>query len=562
MASSATTPDVTKPAKGIQAFPYRHYLVWLYAAIFLFHLPTILIYLRSLWDQPHYQQFVPFAILAAGYFVYQRLSSFKEISLRTSSFWANVFLALSIVPLVVGNLIFDVNIMAAGLFCVLASFLARIYDRKTLMTLLPAAFILLPAVRPPSNIDIKAIAYLQQFTTAVASKILDVLGILHNVQGNTIVMPDGGQFFIEEACSGVQSFFTLIFCALAFAVFEKRTVLHTLLLLVAAAFWSAFANTIRVFSICAADTVDIDLANGTPHMALGYACLAFGIAMLYSTDCFLNYMLGTKVESDQPSLMTRLIRIVSPNYQSSSSKGKKSSLLTKIGIGTACGVILLFSLTPFVRLGIGKLFTSLTEQRYNVTELELALMGDEKQIIGEKPPREWTISPIELKKREHNSDWGTFSNLWIANSGPLKNITLSCDYPFFAFHELSGCYRGNGWKIEKRTINEDFDEIPFVEIEMTRNTVEKGFLVFSLIDRYAQPVPIEADDITQTNFFRRAINSFNRRMLRNYGPGTQSFQFQLFQASNQPLKEGQKDAIRKLFVHGRKKVQTEIESRN
>ena len=564
--ASTTTPKDLAPKKEDVSFPYRHALIWLYGAIFLFHLPTLLIYARSLWEQPHYQQFVPFAILAAGYYIYNRLNAFQQVDLKTSGLWPNLFLGLAIVPVVVGNLIFDVNIMAAGLFFVFASFLGRIYDRKTFQSLLPAAFILLPAVRPPSNIDIKAISFLQQFTTTVASKILDVLGVLHNVQGNTIIMPDGGQFFIEEACSGVQSFFTLIFCAIAFSVFERRKLLHTVLLVVAATFWSAFANTIRVFSICAADTIDVDLANGMAHTALGYACLAFGIVMLYSTDAFLNYLLGTEqnVHSDSPSLGTRFIQIFSPNYNPSSrsSRRAKSSLVSKIGIGFAGALILLVSLTPFVRLGIGRLIGSITEQRFEVEELSPGLMGDEQQEIGDAKPVNWNIKSIELKKREHNSDWGTYSNFWMANSDKIKNITLSCDYPFFAFHELSGCYRGSGWKINSRTINTEANEIPFVEVEMTRNTVEKGFLMFSLIDRFGTPVPIETADINRSNILQRAINSFNRRLFRNYGPGTQSFQFQSFHSSNRELTDSQKEEIRQLFIHSRDKVLAEIKSRN
>ncbi len=560
-------PDITKAAPSTEKAPLslKDFVVWLYAGVLILHLPVLMIYFRELWEQPHYAQFFLFALAAAGVFIYMRLQTFTKVDIRTSSFWPNFFLVLSIPPIVAGNMIFDVNIIALGLFLVTTSFLGRICDRKTRISLMPAAWILLPIVRPPSDIDLDWITALQRFTSNRASEVLDVFGIAHNLLGNTIVMPGGGQFFVEEACSGVQSLFTLIFCGLAFAAFEKRNLFHTILLAVAAAFWAGYCNTIRVVAICVADGWGINLAEGFNHIMLGYACLAFGIAMLFCTDRLLSLIFGVRDPDDdsEPSLYQRIRKQFFPNLEEKTAAkkikvNKTTSLFSRIAIAAVCGLIMIFALIPVFRLGIGTIASTIFTSGYNVEPVELSVIEKDFSVGEGAGKVEWQVADSKFEERDNNSVWGSTSNIWQIRSS-LFDCNLSCDYPFFGYHELTVCYRGNGWKMESRKINRDFED-PFVEAVFTRKNGESLYLLYSHVNKSGDPVTIPFDDILRTNFVQRAINSFNRRFTREYGPQPQSFQIQISKRTGSEPSETRKQIMRELFAHSRSRIAQAIKA--
>lgn len=541
----------------------QNIMFWLHVAVLALHLPSLLIYFRGLWDQPHYQQFFPFALAFFAFYVYRRVQSFSHIDFRASAFWPNLFLVLSLPPLILGDLIFDLNFMAIGLFFMTASLLGRIQDRKTQLTLLPAALLLLPVVQPPMRLDIRLITWLQQVTSERSSQILDLIGIDHNLQGNTIVMPDGSQFLVEEACSGVQSLFTLLFCALAFSVVQKRGWLRTLLLVAAAVFWAGFMNTVRVVAVCIAATKGWDLAHGTPHALLGYTTLVIGVALLFSTDQLVNFIFGVSntEEATRKSVFRRIIKWMLPTDSDADSETrretrKRTSLTARMVVIGICAVAILFALTPIARLGIGTLFENVFYSPYNVFEVESTALP-EKLTVGEPPAQvEWVVEDFEMQQRDNNSDWGSRSGMWTMTS-PVGRAMVSVDFPFRGYHELSVCYRGNGWQIVPggRTINRnDPDEPPFVEVEFSKPTGEHAYLIFSLVDKYGNPIEIPTDDILRVNFVQRVINSIRRRLTYDYGPQPQSFQIQLFSYYYQPISDLQKERLRELYLESRRRL--------
>ncbi|MEZ6033110.1 MAG: archaeosortase/exosortase family protein [Planctomycetaceae bacterium] len=78
----------------------------------------------------------------------------------------------------------------------------------------------------PLNLDETAVQELQGVTSKIASAFLSMIHVDHLLAGNIIQPLIGGELLVDEACSGVQSLYTLMFIA-AFMGVYRYTLLRT-----------------------------------------------------------------------------------------------------------------------------------------------------------------------------------------------------------------------------------------------------------------------------------------------------------------------------------------------
>ena len=174
------------------------------------------------------------------------------------------------------------------------------YDRRlTYLALLP-----LLVVRLPLQYDLQVISWLQRVTTAVASNILHRLGMLHFREGNLLQFP-GKSFLVEEACSGVQSLFTVLFLAVLVICLKRRSIIHGTVLLAAGVVFAGLMNTMRIVTIAVAwEQHATDLSSGMSHDVLGYICLAMAALLLLSADAFLGFVTDPVLDKGSPGTLT------------------------------------------------------------------------------------------------------------------------------------------------------------------------------------------------------------------------------------------------------------------
>jgi exosortase/archaeosortase family protein len=97
---------------------------------------------------------------------------------------------------------------------------------------------------------------------------------------------------VAEACSGLQSLFTILFLAALVFCLKRRSLIHGLCLLSFGLILSGMMNILRVVTIAVAWEVNgTDLSTGWPHDTLGYLCLGLAAAMLLSADRLLEFLL-------------------------------------------------------------------------------------------------------------------------------------------------------------------------------------------------------------------------------------------------------------------------------
>jgi hypothetical protein len=89
--------------------------------------------------------------------------------------------------------------------------------------------------------------------------------------------------------------------------------------------------------------------------------------------------------------------------------------------------------------------------------------------------------------RDRRARAGEFSQTWQYRSGRLM-ATVSLDYPFSGWHELSECYAMQGWDVNHRQKIVSDDGFKCVQVQLSRPSGPKAHLLFTLMDERGQTI--------------------------------------------------------------------------
>lgn len=406
--------------------------------------------------------------------------------------------------------------------------------------------LLLLTVRPPGGMADQLIVGLQRASSAAASVVLDRLGILHNLAGTIIELPEK-RFLVEEACSGVQSLFTLLFIAGAIAVHYRRSVVQAACLLIAAGAWAWAMNVLRILAVVLGDHwFNVDISDGWMHAAVGYVAIVLAFLLLLSTDRLLFAATGPIPEVDEEVESGRRLnpmvvgfnRFVGgePNpwhirpllqLRAARLKGRRlhpGFLAPMLLMTCMCLIADAYSLQRHLDGTAGSLMkasTALPPLDFDETTL---------------PERfgSWQQAEFERVKRESSSQFGEHSAVWRYRT-ELNRVAVGQDYYFQAWHELTQCYQNTGWQLVERTARHDASE-EWTPVEATFKNAqgEHAVLVFSLCDIEGQPLadPMQSPDQLARN---RMGSWFNRVATEGQAAGV--LQQQVFAVSGAPPNE-------------------------
>lgn len=472
------------------------------------HLPLMLSYCRRLWTFEHYQ-FYPFAIGATAVLLFDRIR--RDAVVITRFAWT--VLAMDGLLLAGGCLLGSPWMGAAGFaFGLTALVMSTVdfrNDRRAWAIVLPY----LSMLRPPAGYDVQLIQKLQHLTSRLSSELLDRLELLHLRSGNTIKL-QGIQLFVEDACSGVQSLFAVLFVTTLIIAFRRRSPLHALLLIAAGIFCAIPMNVARIVTIAMVwDGWQLDWSQGTAHSVLGYVLLCIAAILTLSADRLIRIIGGSVLgwEDTIPTegfanphllLWNRLWCPIRPTIlQGTQPKQRRlvqaGTLLLAVGLcGWQC--------------------VTLFAARSSITVPEPGQLADFELPKQQGP---FTVSERETIERSSSNSQGQYSETWQLRRGDLQ-VVFSCDFPFTGWHDLETCYAGVGWRRqESRIVGDDW---PAIETTFTRPTGERAFLVYSLFDSAGTPVrPRSAAD---------PVGTLSERFKRTRWKGSawQTYQCQVF----------------------------------
>ncbi len=550
---ATTTPDANPPASrssssAKSSVDWRSIAIP-YAIAIGAQIPMLLLYGRNLHlDKPHYQTF-PIAILATLLIAWSRWPKEARMPFHRSVF-SDVLLVMGLMFGIACVLFKFPSAAAASVMLLITSLLARTVDKETLKSLWPASLPMFVFLALPGGYDVKLITTLQKYSAICTSRLLDLAGLGHHMDGTVIQVPGRESYGIEQACSGVQSFFTLLFIAVVFIVVFRRPLFRSIVLIGSAVFWALFMNTIRIFLIPVLDQAGIDVAHGFPHAMLGWSTLIVGAVLLLSTDQFLLFLFGpvdTEIGRSGPfgRFITKVWNslVAGATLKSDEEKGRRRKrkgrkAITQAGRAMIWGVCGLMALAGV--WSSWDVFYALVNERHSVRFFDTEVTQPFEETDLPAKLDDWSVVNYKIDNRERGSDLGKRSDLWTYRA-PNYVAQVSLDQPFPGWHELTTCYQNSGWELVSRLRKDVKLEIlddsgnpgsvswPYVVAEFTKPTGERGFLVFSLFNTDGAPVD-PPESWNRLIYFMEGVKNRLSGRLRTQFFNTATYQVQAFVA--------------------------------
>ncbi len=343
-------------------------------------------------------------------------------------------------------------VAVAGRFCLdlaFGAFLMSQREREYEQSLL-SLWWLTPLLLPlPMGIDASLAAWLQTQSTRLSSYLLDLLKVPHALFGNVIELV-GGKMFVEEACSGVQSLYTVIFCAVLTLVYFKRSPWLLPVYIGFACLWAGLMNVIRITCIALGqEWYGVDLSHGWQHATLGYMCLGLAAALLMSTDRLLRVVFfPTNPDAINSKLVNPIVRVWNAAFElvetrkaasrstlAGTSRGGWLLWILPLPIGlllvTSGKAITLMNRAPIVKNEIGDVFFTFNPQDELSSKFQTV---EYKHVVGSA-----------------DSPFGEQGDVWYGQVGAIP-VTVGLNQPYPVWHDLCICYEASGWTLNDREI--------------------------------------------------------------------------------------------------------------
>jgi len=482
-----------------------------YLVAVLSQTPMLYLYGKRLVAEPHYHS-VLFAIVATIAIAFIRWPRNQAVQLQKSA-TSNTLLVLALFSIVLSVIWIQPWMSALATMLIVTSFLARVPDTETNgQSLWYASLPLYVFLYLPFGMDRNLVTTLQAYSASYTSRLLDLVNVGHHMSGTVLNVPNMQQFGIEQACSGVQSFFTLILVAVVYSVFNRqvkapnkgvailsflsgiiclmiRTIpkatagidmpvfwssllfllaislmlyafigFRTTLLVMSGVFWAIFMNTIRIMAIpVSMKFFNFDLSEGNAHMFLGYASLIIGIVLILSTDQLIMFFFGPVQDAEESGQFGRVIGKMwnglipgSTNPATIRGRGKRGRQPVPASIQKALWIFA----SIMVVAGIWQSWD--VRQCMLQADKKLSVRSFDGDVTvpfseGDIPKEieNWTQVNFRTDTRNRGSDFGERSDVW-QYKAPSCYAVASLDQTFPGWHELTTCYTNTGWKIISR----------------------------------------------------------------------------------------------------------------
>lgn len=513
------------------------------ATLFLLSaLPALSWHVAQLLARPHYQ-FLVF-LPAALWLLISARNERSPVVVHTRGRTMLLSLFLSVAIQLAAAFLWSPWLAAIGTWLAIPASLWLIGGTNLVRYGMPAWIFSLVLIPPPFGLDEDLIVSLRDVTTRLTSVVLDQLGVLHVSYANIIEVP-GKTLFVADACSGIHSLYVLLASALLLALWNRRSLLHGLLLLVFTVAVVLIENIARLVLITVALEWHIDCTEGLPHTLLGIGLFCTSLGLVASIDQLLVFLLG---EGRAPFGYL-------PPLEASATAGASWTVSATASLAAA---------TPLIGLmQFANVVTHWPEHpRLIIPDMELPLLAEETL-----PPHlgPYTFERFERVKRVHGDPFGQASDQWTF-VGDQTTVTISIDHPFETRHDLCICYENIGWSVvEKQVLSTD--QLPqangrteaAIAIGRLRQPMNgEALLCFSHMDRNGRISAAVRGDTQlrpQQNVRRRiaSLLAVDQRteIITAEAVDPPFIQFHLFARTAEPLTPERIDSLKQFYLEAR-----------
>jgi len=427
--------------------------------------PLMAQFFYNLWQFDTYQ-FFPLA-LAGGAFLIARGVQEARRPLKPGSVWLTIPFFLTVLGILASaSVMWSPWLGAASLLLAVPAAFWWFGGWRLLREILPGWLVLLTVLPPPLKLDARFAMLLQEWATAGSSRLLGLLGIPHLLTGLIIEIP-GQRLLVEEACSGINSVLFMTSACVFYAMWQRRSLVFLILLYALTIACVLAGNLVRITSgAWVLFNFQIDLFAGWKHEALGLVLTAFYLGFIVSADALLGRFFTSK-----------------PSYRATGEEENPAPVLDGWSFGGGMRfVAVLLAFLGAVQLVRGWDFHFRKE---NARRINPAWMDGAAKFSLPPEIDGWhLISDAKPVPKRAAFEDGVFSHIWQFQKGGTL-ATISFDYPFFGYHDVTVCYRNAGWVVGETKLQRastDNTMIPCMEVVLERDGGLKADLLYSTVD--------------------------------------------------------------------------------
>ena len=488
-------------------------------------LPLLVLFFLFLWGRATYQ-FFPLALVGVGMLVGRVLKQ-TEISYTAESLRNKRLIGLLTIALFFGaNYLWSPWLAFVAFLTGLVAVFWVVGGRSLLRSFAPALLLLVAIVPPPFGWDQQLTLWLRSVAMHVCSSLLDCLNISFAKDGNTLQLPEK-TLFVEEACSGINSFILCnVFC-LFWILWQRRPLWWLLLALPVTSLFVMLGNIIRI-TVGAAGFYfwRVDLLNGWRHETFGLVLLLIYCSLILSLDqllVFINRPVSSRSLRPIGPASKPVVPAVGPapaDVQGGSVLGFRFCGVLIAIIGLAAGAIHVRHMSSQQLISILSSFKASREFKLSLPQK----IGRWERINGDTGD----LAMVETM--------GVHSIAWHFRSEAIV-VALAVDYPLDGFHNVSVCYQGNGWGVVSEAELKQHDTSELLHtIKLTLKKPLRHGVVFHSV-------------VNEQGTWIDAPSSFETRL--DYQKKQTGFRVQLFLESYAPLSVAEESAVEQLFFEAR-----------
>lgn len=556
---SKPVPHLVSPLRKLAPLPGWVHLdrkgAILLIVLALAYLPLLSRLAKWLWDRDHYS-FFPLGLVAATGLLIKAMAKPGDTA---GAYWLRSALTrTAFLLLLAATLIASPWLSGVSAMFLLMGLIYCVGGPENAKKAIPAWLVLWIMVPLPLRIDHNLILSLQHTATRFSSGILDLLGYRHVVDGVVLRLP-ARIYQVEEACSGIQSLFSAMFCTGVYLVLNRAGMLRSLIVLGSAFLWVLAANIGRIAAVVALkESFGLPVDEGFYHAALGVVFFILTLITTFSTERLLNFV--------WPALELPYWLYQETPSNAAPKKWKQKSLSDFFAprewtvLNILFGVI---AVTQCISVAVnGSMAAASTGDIAFLAEQEAT--GLPCLIDG------WTQVDYRYIQRDSDDINGEISRLWVLEKDGMR-VEASVDGPYIhGWHYLSDCYRGQGWK-DGPTNYKSYTDIGekrggnYLTFDLQKPPEEYGVVVTGLFDSEFRGFLAPRVASMQRHYGR--LNDLKENVAALFGQGdptvarsdSLSFQIQVFHHRGSPLSDEDRENCEDLF-HTLRKYITQTEN--
>lgn len=461
------------------------------------HATTVGLHCYRMWNAEQFQYF-PVAFFAAGFIAVQQfrvLTSKREViqvdcDKRRIKLIHGTTIALLILVCVLCFFSIVFNWALIAWFSLLIFFATIIFANHSWsgLKIMAPAFVVLLIIKPlPGGIEQTVTIEMQKIASQLASKMLDLLGIIHFKQG-VIIHLVNKSFMAEEACSGIRSLFSSITAIVVWGLLNRYSIVRHGLNILQTICWVVLFNALRIAVVIAIeDRTMFSLATGLAHDVLGLIVFFSIFSMVLSTDQLIGTFARRANEIEDDSIADANRMEFDDNVDAFKSFLKKGWPVSK-NLTVMFGV--LFCLLTYLSIRTLVLIPDY------ISAIQPGNLPAPNGSEMPNPVSGWETIGFEHVHREQDYLQGRDSYIWHLKKQE-KSVYLSIDGSFSEYHNLVWCYNALGWTCMSESNYSPMENVSkgienpngeFTKIELQKSSGETGLVIFTGIDRNGRVV--------------------------------------------------------------------------